>query len=76
MRGSNGSIGPVRATPKRLAEPSPLVDGDDYTVGRAHREQVHRGGLERDGDRPEHRHKEQERQQDDQADHPWQPGRR
>ncbi len=50
-------------------EPAPLVDGDDGPVSGPDRQQVHGRGLERDGDRAEHGHEQEERHQDHQADH-------
>ena len=41
-------------------QPSPLEHGHDHAVGRADREQVHDGGLDRNGDRPEDDHQQEE----------------
>ena len=59
------TIGPVRGTPNRLAEPAPLEDGDQRAEGRAKGEQEPERGLQRYEDGPEHQQEQQQGQADD-----------
>src|SRR4029453_15282126 len=53
---------------EQVLEPPPLEHGHHHAVGRADRQQVHQGGLERYRDGAEHDHQQQERRRQDRGD--------